>query len=194
MTDTPADQPTPAAADPAQAAAARVGEQVGAALRETVTFRGETTVVLDPEALPRAAPFCRDTLELRLLADLTAVHYPYDPAPFVLVYLLVHPGAGWRLRLRVPLPDGAEPPTVSGIWPTAEWLEREVFDLFGIRFQDHPDLRRILMPEDWEGHPLRKEYPWRGNNPPRWFTKREGTKGEASPTIPTGADPGQGWR
>ena len=94
------------------------------------------------------------------LSDLTAVDYwPREPR-FELVYLLVSIANRQRLRLKVRL-DGSDPhiSTVSGVWPAANWLEREVWDLFGIAFDGHPDPRRLLMPEDWEGFPLRKDYP-----------------------------------
>ena len=110
-------------------------------------------------------------LQFSFLADVTAAdYYPSHPR-FEVVYHLVclgdtfaqtgHPAApARRLRIKVRVPgDDAHLSTVSGVWATAAWPEREVFDLFGIAFDDHPDLRRILMPEDWEGHPLRKDYP-----------------------------------
>jgi NADH-quinone oxidoreductase subunit C len=110
-------------------------------------------------------------LQFALLAELTAVDLlPADPR-FEVVYLLaclgrafVQPGAepapARRLRVKVRVPGAdARVPSVTGVWPVAGWLEREVFDLFGIAFDNHPDLRRLLMPEDWEGHPLRKDYP-----------------------------------
>jgi NADH-quinone oxidoreductase subunit C len=110
-------------------------------------------------------------LQFSFLADVTAADYfPAQPR-FEVVYHLVclgdafaqpgHPAApARRLRLKVRVPgDDAHLATVSGVWATAAWPEREVFDLFGIAFDEHPDLRRILMPEDWEGHPLRKDYP-----------------------------------
>jgi NADH-quinone oxidoreductase subunit C len=103
-----------------------------------------------------------------LLAELTAVDFwPREPR-FEVVYVLVSTERASRLRLKVPL-HGARPrvATVTGIWPAANWLEREVWDLFGIEFEGHPDPRRLLMPEDWQGHPLRKDYPVQINMPPR---------------------------
>ncbi|TAK12624.1 MAG: NADH-quinone oxidoreductase subunit C [Acidobacteria bacterium] len=105
-------------------------------------------------------------LRFELLLDVTAVdRLPASPR-YEIVYLLACLGAAFgsaparRLRLTVRLDaDSASVPTVSGVWPSANWAEREVFDLFGIQFEGHPDLRRVLMPDDWEGHPLRKDYP-----------------------------------
>jgi NADH-quinone oxidoreductase subunit C len=102
----------------------------------------------------------RGDLAFAFLADITAVDFwPTEPR-FELVYILVSPANRLRLRLKVRL--NAEPAhvaTVSGIWPAANWLEREVWDMFGIVFDGHPDPRRLLMPEDWDGYPLRKDYP-----------------------------------
>jgi len=112
--------------------------------------------------LPAVAETLRDHPDLRftLLAELTAVDYhPREPR-FELVYLLVSLAHRSRLRLKVRLAgDAAHVRTVTGVWPAANWLEREVWDLFGIAFDGHPDPRRLLMPEDWEGFPLRKDYP-----------------------------------
>ncbi|BAS28945.1 NADH-quinone oxidoreductase subunit C [Limnochorda pilosa] len=101
--------------------------------------------------------------------DVAGVDYlPREPRFEVVYHLLALKGDGTpeqprRLQLRVPVAgERPEVPTVSGIWPSANWPEREVYDLMGIRFKGHPDLRRILMPDDWEGHPLRKDYPLRG--------------------------------
>ncbi|MDP7385839.1 MAG: NADH-quinone oxidoreductase subunit C, partial [Nitrospinota bacterium] len=79
------------------------------------------------------------------------------------VYQLLALDRAERLRLKVRLADGEAAPSVVGVWRTADWLEREAFDMFGIEFEGHPDLRRILLPEDWEGFPLRKDYPVRGD-------------------------------
>ena len=104
----------------------------------------------------------RDTPALRFefLADLTAVDWwPREPR-FEVVYHLASVEHRMRLRLKVRVPgDRPALPTVQGVWPAANWLEREVWDLFGIVFTGHGDLRRLLMPDDWEGHPLRKDYP-----------------------------------
>jgi NADH-quinone oxidoreductase subunit C len=120
------------------------------------------TIYLAAEDFPQAALALRDRPDLRfsLLAELTAIdQLPAEPR-FELVYLLVSIEHRQRLRVRVRL-AGSNPhiATVSSVWPAANWLEREVWDLFGIAFDGHPDPRRLLMPEDWEGYPLRKDYP-----------------------------------
>ena len=130
-----------------------------------ISFRGELTVVVYREHLLPLAEFMISDAELAFtyLSDVTAVdRFPIEPR-FELNYHLLSIDRGLRLRLRVRI-AGAEPtlPTVTPVWPTANWHERENFDLFGIRFQGHPDLRRILMPDDWEGYPLRKDYPVEG--------------------------------
>src|SRR4029079_6236905 len=91
------------------------------------------------------------------LSDLTCVHYPDNPAPFEVVYNLYSISKNERVRLKVATNDGVD--SVKSVWPSAAWLEREVYDLFGVTFHNHPDLRRILLPPDWDGHPLRKDYP-----------------------------------
>ena len=93
------------------------------------------------------------------LSDLTCVHYPdRKEAPFEVVYNLYSISKNERVRLKVAV-NGEGIDSVTSVWPSADWLEREVYDLFGIVFRNHPDLRRILLPPDWEGHPLRKDYP-----------------------------------
>ena len=117
------------------------------------------------ELLRDAARFCRDSraLAYNLLSDATCVdRFPLEPR-FELNYHLVSIPLRERLRLRVRL--SSQDPVVDSlvpVWAGANWLEREIFDLFGIRFHDHPDLRRILLPEDWEGFPLRKDFPVEG--------------------------------
>ena len=121
----------------------------------------ETFYVVAAEA-PAVLRALRDRADLRfaLLAELTAADYwPREPR-FELIYTLVSIAHRRRLRVKVRLhADAARIATVSGVWAAANWLEREVWDLFGIEFEGHPDPRRLLMPEDWQGYPLRKDYP-----------------------------------
>jgi NADH-quinone oxidoreductase subunit C len=146
-----------------------VAEQLRAwnpnAIEEVTEFRGETTIVLPRKILRAAAEHCRDNAELKfdLLTDATCVdRYPHEPR-YELNYHLVSIPRRRKVRLKVRL-SGADAvvDTLVPVWPGANWLEREIFDLFGIQFTGHPDLRRILLPEDWEGHPLRKDYPVEG--------------------------------
>lgn len=124
-------------------------------------FRGEVTLFITREALLPLAEALRDEFGVQMLIDITAVDYfPQETPRFHLVYQLYALEANFLLRLRLPV-DAVElkVPTLSGIYPSANWYEREVFDMFGIAFEGHPDLRRIIMPYDWQGHPLRKDYP-----------------------------------
>jgi NADH-quinone oxidoreductase subunit C len=135
------------------------------AVAEVTDFRGETTIVVPWELLRGAAARCRDDAKLKfnLLTDVTCVdRFPAEPR-FELNYHLVSIPRREKVRLRVRI-EGPEPVVDSlvPVWPGANWLEREIFDLFGIRFEGHPDLRRILLPDDWEGHPLRRDYPVEG--------------------------------
>jgi len=120
------------------------------------------TLYVSRDQLPAVAQALRDRSDLRfeLLADVTAADFwPREPR-FELIYILVSVAHRQRLRVKVRLQaDDAHIATVCRIWPAANWLEREVWDLFGIAFDGHPDPRRLLMPEDWEGYPLRKDYP-----------------------------------
>ncbi|MEO8260533.1 MAG: NADH-quinone oxidoreductase subunit C [Acidobacteriota bacterium] len=122
----------------------------------------QPTVFVSRDELPAVARLMRERPDLRfdLLAELTAIDFwPRDPR-FEVVYVLVSIAHRRRIRLKVRLSGGdAHVGTVSAIWPAANWLEREVADLFGVVFDGHPDPRRLLMPEDWEGYPLRKDYP-----------------------------------
>jgi NADH-quinone oxidoreductase subunit C len=129
-----------------------------------------TTVYVSRDEVPAVARALRDRPELafEFLADVTASDvWPREPR-FELVYILVSIQHKLRLRLKVRLHGSdAHVGTVSGVWPAANWLEREVWDLFGITFDGHPDPRRLLMPEDWDGYPLRKDYPVQINLTPR---------------------------
>ncbi|MGA3211499.1 MAG: NADH-quinone oxidoreductase subunit C [Terriglobales bacterium] len=127
--------------------------------------RGELSLIVQKDCLREGVALLRDDPELRFtfLSDITCVDWhPREPR-FEVVYELLSMVRKERVRLKVEL-GGAEPQVDSlvSLWPGANYFEREVFDLFGIRFSGHPYLRRIMMPEDWEGHPLRKDYPVEG--------------------------------
>jgi NADH-quinone oxidoreductase subunit C len=134
----------------------------GAQVEPAPAVDPQITVYVPRDALPEVARALRDAPELAFtfLAELTAVDFwPAEPR-FELVYILVSIANRARLRMKVRLnADDARVATVTGVWPAANWLEREVWDLFGIAFDGHPDPRRLLMPEDWDGFPLRKDYP-----------------------------------
>jgi NADH-quinone oxidoreductase subunit C len=134
----------------------------GAGFEPVASVDLQTTVYVPGERLVEIGQVLRDRPDLRFgfLAELTAVDFwPREPR-FELVYLLVSIEHGLRLRMKVRLPGAdAHIGTVSGVWPAANWLEREVWDMFGVVFDGHPDPRRLLMPEDWEGFPLRKDFP-----------------------------------
>jgi NADH-quinone oxidoreductase subunit C len=141
-------------------AVATLQAALGPGLLRVESFRGQTTMVLKPEAIQPACRALREQLDFELLAALSAVDYwPHEPR-FAVVYQLYSLTHRQMLGLKVPLrSEQAEVPSITAIYPNANWHEREVFDMFGVKFSGHPDLRRILMPQEWEGHPLRKDYP-----------------------------------
>lgn len=131
------------------------------AVAEVLQYRGETTIVVPRESLRSLAERCRQDRELdfNLLTDATCVdRFPHEPR-FELNYELISIARRDRLRLKVRLSSqDAVVDSLITVWPGANWLEREIFDLFGVRFSGHTDLRRIVLPDDWEGHPLRRDY------------------------------------
>jgi len=137
-------------------------EKFGSSLLRVAEFRGETTVAVKRSALIDILRFLKDTPDLNyaFLADLTARdNLPAEPR-FVVVYQLRELQSNTSLRIACPLPgQETELPTATTVFINANWYERELFDLFGLTFAGHPDLRRIVMPDDWQGYPLRKDYP-----------------------------------
>ena len=139
----------------------------GADVVETHDHRGDHTAVVTREALPRVLAFCRDepSLVFDLLTDLTAVDYLKYPGRedgprFEVVYHLYSVAKNHRVRIKTRVDeDDAVVPSAVGLWPVANWFEREVWDMFGVRFSGHPNLKRLLMYEEFVGHPLRKDYP-----------------------------------
>ena len=134
-------------------------KQFGAGVVEAVEFIGQLSVRIERTKIVEVCDFLKrhpDT-PFNYLSDLTCVHLPdRREAPFEIVYNLYSIPANERVRLNVAV-NGGGVESVTGVWPAANWLEREVYDLFGVVFNNHPDLRRILLPPDWEGHPLRKD-------------------------------------
>jgi NADH-quinone oxidoreductase subunit C len=128
---------------------------------EASEFRGELTIVIRKEDIIPICRFLRDDpgLLFNYLSDLTAVDRLEREPRFDVIYHLYSIKKSHRVRLKIKLGEGESTESVTPVWSGANWFEREVFDMFGIKFDNHPDLRRILMPEDWEGHPLRKDFP-----------------------------------
>jgi NADH-quinone oxidoreductase subunit C len=130
------------------------------AISDAVIFRNQPSVTVTRESLLQACEFLKSEAggEYSLLTDHTAVDYPKREKRFDLVYHLYSFKRNDRLRLKVLAAEGDKVPSVVGLWPTANWMEREVYDMFGVLYEGHPDLKRILLPDGWTGHPLRKDY------------------------------------
>ena len=141
--------------------------KLGPAVEGVADSHGDPVLVLRPEAVRSALAALREMpFDYAVLLDLTCVDFAADQGRLELVYHLYSLSRNVRLRIKASLP-AADPAveTLVGLWKNAEWLEREVFDMFGVRFEGHPYLRRLLTYEGFEGHPLRKSYPWRLGQP-----------------------------
>lgn len=144
---------TPWESDITQLLKERFGDDIAACS----SYLGQNFVVAKPHAVIAVLECLKLELDFDYLVDLTAVDYPKRAERFDLVYILYSFARNERLRVKSMVPDGDRPPTAVTVHLAANWLEREVFDMFGIQFEGHPDMRRILLPEEWAGHPLRKE-------------------------------------
>ena len=172
-------------------ALASLEKSLGEKIQNKTEFRGETTYTIPAANLREIAKFCRDELSFDYLIDITSIDNSSEEPRFEIVYELysVSLGAHLRLKLRVSEAAGSVD-TVSDIWPTANWHEREIYDMMGIKFDGHPDLRRILM---WEGYPyfpLRKDFPLAGlpsEMPDVAFTKITPLEGGPFVTVPSTA-------
>jgi len=123
------------------------------------TYLGQNYIVADPSIVYELLQVLRDEELFDYCVDVTAVHYPQrKDQEFDVVWILYSFEHNQRVRVKTMIKDGDPAPSVAGLWTTANWLERECYDMFGIRFEGHPDLRRILLPDGWQGFPLRKEY------------------------------------
>ncbi len=146
-----------------ETAAALNSHDAAAVTGGEVSF-GEALLWIRREKIVDACRFLRNERGFERISGVTVIdRYPLEPR-FEVVYLLHSISRNERLKLKVVLAeDSADLESVTPVWPGADWYEREAFDLFGVRFIGHPDLRRIMMPEDWEGHPLRKDFPVHGH-------------------------------
>ncbi len=142
----------------------KVKEKFPSSVLDVVEFRGETTIKVTPKDIVEVAAFLKTDGELQfnLLVDLTGVDWATRKDRFSVVYHIFSIPNNFRLRIEVPLGAEENIDTVSKVWKTANWHERETYDMYGIKFNNHPDLRRMYMPEEFEYHPLRKDFPLMG--------------------------------
>src|SRR5271165_3552663 len=138
--------------------AAQLRQQYGSAILEASKYLGQTYMVVDQSILSEILRRMRDDEGFDYCVDITAVHYPKREQQFDMVYVLYSFPKNERTRVKTRIKDGEHVPSAVSIWETANWLEREAFDMFGIVFDGHPGLKRILLPDEWKGHPLRKDY------------------------------------
>ncbi len=145
-----------------------LGERIGAALKDYVdapeVVRGELIVIARPDAILRVLKFLRGDTQcaFEMLVDICGADYPDRESRFDVVYHLLSVSRNQRIRVKVRVSEGAVVPSVTGLYSSAGWFERETWDLYGIYFSDHPDLRRILTDYGFDGHPLRKDFPLTG--------------------------------
>ncbi len=150
----------PVAAEAAHPLFARLGEKFPEGMLATADYRGDLTATVAREALVAVMTFLRDEEGFEMLLDVTAVDFIGRAPRFEIVYHLVSLEDAVRVRVKVPLEEGdVKIPSVTKLWTGADWLERETFDMYGIQFTGHPELKRIYLYEEFVGHPLRKDYP-----------------------------------
>jgi len=133
-------------------------QRYGSGIREASTYLGQNYLVVDSSIIADVLRIFEDEYDFDYCVDITAVHYPKREKQFDVIWILYSFEHNQRVRVKTMIADGDTVPSAVSIWPAANWLEREVYDMFGIRFEGHPDLKRILLPDDWKGHPLRKDY------------------------------------
>jgi NADH-quinone oxidoreductase subunit C len=136
----------------------RFKQRYGSGIVEASTYMGQPYMVVDASIARDVLLGMCDAEQFDYCVDVTCVHWPQREKPFDVVWILYSFPHNQRVRIKTMVADGESAPSVADIWAAANWLEREAFDMFGVKFEGHPDLRRILMPEDWSGYPLRKDY------------------------------------
>jgi NADH (or F420H2) dehydrogenase, subunit C len=130
----------------------------GDSITEFSSYLGQNFLVVRPEAVNAVLEFLKLEADFDYLVDITAVDYPKRAERFDLIYILYSYSRNERIRVKTMIPDGYRPKSATSVHLGADWLEREVFDMFGIEFDGHPHMKRILLPDEWQGHPLRKDY------------------------------------
>jgi NADH-quinone oxidoreductase subunit C len=133
-------------------------ERFGGAIVKTQLLGGQKLAIIDPGAVASILELLKNEHGFDYLVDVTAVHWPKKEKQFEITWILYSFASNDRVRLKAAVAEGEKAPSATSLYNSANWLEREAYDMFGIEFEDHPDLRRILMPDEWEGFPLRKEY------------------------------------
>ena len=136
----------------------RLAERFPVQIREFLSYLGQNFLICAPDAVIPTLEYLKLEEDFDYLVDVTAVDYPTRPERFELVYILYSFAKNERVRIKTSIPEGYQPRSAVSVHLTADWLEREVYDMFGITFEGHPNMRRILMPDEWQGHPLRKDY------------------------------------
>ncbi len=136
---------------------AKLKRQFGSGM-EALTYLGQNYLEVDRSLIPNLLRILRDEEQFDYCVDVTAAHYPKRERQFDIVWILYSFARNERMRVKTQIADGEHIPSAVSIWPTANWLEREAHDMFGLQFDGHPDLKRILLPDGWKGHPLRKDY------------------------------------
>jgi len=162
----PASTPHSAAAKPAGPVSlpwasplvTKLKSRYGSGVREATTYVGQNCLLLDSSITHEVLSILCHEEQFDYCVDLTAVHYPKREKPFDLIWVLYSFPHNQRLRVKTMLGEQESFPSSVSLWAGTNWLEREAYDMFGVRFEGHPDLRRILLPEDWRGYPLRKDY------------------------------------
>jgi NADH/F420H2 dehydrogenase subunit C len=164
-----------------------VQSKLPGAVEQVSFWVGDWTIIVPPERLLEVATLLRDAPEASFdyCSDATATDWPTRARRFDVIYCLYSTRLRHRVRIKTRVADGEPVRSLTGVWPAVNWLEREVFDMFGVTFAAHPDLRRMLLPADWQGHPQRKDYPLEGpgelmmESPQDWLNlRRAGTESD----------------
>jgi NADH-quinone oxidoreductase subunit C len=132
--------------------------QYGSGIREASSYLSQNYLVVETSLIPEVLQILRDREQFDYCVDITAAHYPQREKQFDVIWILYSFARNERIRVKAMFAESESVPSSTSIWGTTNWLEREVYDMFGIRFEGHPDLKRILLPDGWKGHPLRKDY------------------------------------